>query len=457
VECHSAFVDPGATASDNCAGVVSLTTNSTVLPNTTGSYQVQYVAMDASGNSATNTRTVQVVDTTPPVVGLNGPAAMIVECHAPFSDPGATANDNCAGSVPVLPDHAINTAVLGTNTIVYLAQDGNGNSNQVVRTVVVVDTTPPVFIYSFTNLVLNAASNCQASLPDLTLTNFTLATDAASSVTVTQSPPADTLLGLGTNLVVLTAFDTSGNSVSVTNTVVVVDTSAPLISAPADLLVATDPGQCSASAVSLGTPVASDNCSLSSISNNAPAAFAVGTNLVTWTAVDASGNTATSVQRVVVKDLELPAITCPASVSVSADAGQGFASAVSLGTPTTSDNCGVASVNNSAPAQFPLGTNLVTWTVTDIHGNQNTCIQQVVVTSAPNLPHSVTGLVRNDDGTVTVNFNGTSNVQYSVQVSTNLTDWVSVQTNTAGEGGFWSYTDPDAANHPVRFYRAARP
>src|SRR6185369_704384 len=89
VECHSAFVDPGATASDNCAGVVSLTTNSTVLPNTTGSYQVQYVAMDASGNSATNTRTVQVVDTTPPVIGLNGPAAMIVECHAPFSDPGA--------------------------------------------------------------------------------------------------------------------------------------------------------------------------------------------------------------------------------------------------------------------------------------------------------------------------------------------------------------------------------
>jgi hypothetical protein len=98
----------------------------------------------------------------------------------------------------------------------------------------------------------------------------------------------------------------------------------------------------------------------------------------------------------------------------------------------------------------------VTWTVTDVHGNQNTCVQQVIVAPAPALPHAITSLVNNGDGSVTVNFSGTSGVQYAVQVSTNLFDWVSVQTYTAAEGGAWSYTDPEAANCPARFYRAAR-
>ena len=55
------------------------------------------------------------------------------------------------------------------------------------------------------------------------------------------------------------------------------------------------------------------------------------------------------------------------------------ATGVALGTPITSDNCGVASVTNDAPAVFPLGTTTVTWTVTDDNGNSNTCIQIVTV------------------------------------------------------------------------------
>jgi len=55
------FVDPGATASDIVSGVVPVTTNGTVDVNTVGSYFVHYTAGDASGNSATNTRLVQVI------------------------------------------------------------------------------------------------------------------------------------------------------------------------------------------------------------------------------------------------------------------------------------------------------------------------------------------------------------------------------------------------------------
>ena len=64
-EYHAAFVDPGATASDACAGSLGVTTNSTVNPNAVGVYTISYTATDPSGNSATNTRTVYVVRTCP--------------------------------------------------------------------------------------------------------------------------------------------------------------------------------------------------------------------------------------------------------------------------------------------------------------------------------------------------------------------------------------------------------
>ncbi len=52
--------------------------------------------------------------------------------------------------------------------------------------------------------------------------------------------------------------------------------------------------------VNLGTPATADNCSVASVTNNAPSGFPAGTTNVTWTVTDASGNTATTNQVVVV-------------------------------------------------------------------------------------------------------------------------------------------------------------
>src|SRR5678816_1375691 len=60
--------------------------------------------------------------------------------------------------------------------------------------------------------------------------------------------------------------------------------------------------------------------------------------------------------------------------------GKCYATGVALGSPTTADNCGVRSTTNDAPSEFPVGNTTVTWTVTDIHGNTNTCQQTVTVT-----------------------------------------------------------------------------
>ena len=99
VECGSTFTDPGATASA-CGGSVPVTTSGTVDTHTTGVYTITYSATTTGGTTEA-TRTVTVVDTTPAVITLNGVDPMTVECHSSFTDPGATADDACAGSLPV--------------------------------------------------------------------------------------------------------------------------------------------------------------------------------------------------------------------------------------------------------------------------------------------------------------------------------------------------------------------
>ena len=56
-------------------------------------------------------------------------------------------------------------------------------------------------------------------------------------------------------------------------------------------------------------------------------------------------------------------------MNVDAGACSTALSNVTLGTPTTGDNCSVATTTNDAPVSFPLGATTVTWTVTDGSGN----------------------------------------------------------------------------------------
>ena len=68
----SVYVDAGATAFDNYDGPVAVTVGGSVNTAVVGSYSVTYDAVDAHGNHAVQvTRTVNVVDTTPPSTSDN--------------------------------------------------------------------------------------------------------------------------------------------------------------------------------------------------------------------------------------------------------------------------------------------------------------------------------------------------------------------------------------------------
>jgi hypothetical protein len=161
--------------------------------------------------------------------------------------------------------------------------------------------------------------------------------------------------------------------------VTVTDSEKPSIIAPAAVNVSTDPGKCTASGVSLGTPVTSDNCTVASVTNNAAEPFSQGSTTVTWTVTDGAGNTNTATQTVTVTDTEKPLITAPADVNVIQPADQCGVSAPNLGNPVILDNCTIASVTNDAPVSFSPGQTIVTWKVTDVSGNSATGTQKVTV------------------------------------------------------------------------------
>ena len=118
---------------------------------------------------------------------------------------------------------------------------------------------------------------------------------------------------------------------------------------------------------------------MKSVSSYAIQPFAVGKTVVTWTATDVNGNSATATQNVTVIDNQKPTITAPANITVNADAGKCSASNLFLGTPITSDNCGVKTVISNATQPFTVGTTFVTWTATDNGGNVSTATQKVTV------------------------------------------------------------------------------
>ncbi|HLK91410.1 MAG TPA: immunoglobulin-like domain-containing protein, partial [Polyangia bacterium] len=144
VECATSYADPGATANDACQGPVAVSTASTVNTSAVGSYAVTYTAADLAGDQATPVvRTVNVTDTTAPVVSLNGPNPATVECATPFVDPGATAVDSCAGTLPVAETGEVNSGVPGSYSLGYAATDPSGNVGVALRQVNVNDTTAP--------------------------------------------------------------------------------------------------------------------------------------------------------------------------------------------------------------------------------------------------------------------------------------------------------------------------
>jgi hypothetical protein len=145
IEVGSPYTDAGATATDNYDGDItsSIFTVSTVNTAIVGVYTVRYNVSDASGNAAVELiRTVNVVDTTLPVITLLGDNPATIEVGETYTDAGATATDTYDGDVTssIFTVSTVNTAIVGVYTVTYNVSDASGNAAvELIRTVNVED------------------------------------------------------------------------------------------------------------------------------------------------------------------------------------------------------------------------------------------------------------------------------------------------------------------------------
>ena len=110
-----------------------------------GSTTVTYTATDSSGNSASDTQTVTVEDTSPP--SITAPPDIMVEANTQGGATGvnigiATASDICDPSLTITND-APSVFPLGDTSVRWTATDTAGNSATATQLVTVVDNTPP--------------------------------------------------------------------------------------------------------------------------------------------------------------------------------------------------------------------------------------------------------------------------------------------------------------------------
>lgn len=152
------------------------------------------------------------------------------------------------------------TVPAGANQLLLGINDNRYGDNSGSFTVVVnvPDNTSPI-VSCPSPTTAAADSNCQARVPNV-LAGVTASGGCGGPVTLSQSPAAGTLVGLGTTTITVTATDAAQNSSTCTTTFTVFDNTPPNITAPADIsIVDNAAGSCGAS-VNPGTPVTSDNC-----------------------------------------------------------------------------------------------------------------------------------------------------------------------------------------------------
>jgi hypothetical protein len=294
-ECGTgAYLDPGATASDVCSGDLTtrIVTSGAVNAAVVGTYALSYSAVDNSGLGASDARTVSVEDTLAPTLSING-GSVVLECNVDtYVDAGATASDVCAGNLSsaIRTTNPVDRSVVASYLVTYAVTDPALHTTSGSRGVTVRDTLAPT-------LTLPADLTLEATSPAGATATFTSSASDICSGALTPScaRTSGETFALGTTTVPCSATDAQANRTSGSFAVRVVDTTPPVVTAPASATaIATS---AAGSVVTYPGATASDIVDLNASASCLPASgslFPLGATTVTCSSTDFSGNTGTA-------------------------------------------------------------------------------------------------------------------------------------------------------------------
>jgi hypothetical protein len=393
------LINDGST--DNC-GIDSLGVSpSTFTCDSLGTRKVTLTVFDNAGNTSTCSSTVFVSDNTLPVIGCPSSFVVAANANCNATVPGLIFNvgssspavleyfDNALDPCGLTFEYKVNAGMFnnlglfvsnpvnlsavpflaGNNSVTLRATDGSGNITVCNFTVSVQDQTGPTVTcpMPMVNPLLIGSCSATATWPNPSATDN--CTDAMD-ITFSSTFPSGFNFPGGTTVVTYTALDEAGNIGTCSFNVVVLDNQNPVAKCKnISVNLSSTIGAGSVTVTpSMVDNLSTDNCGYSYVNLNVNYTCAnLGNNNYTLEIKDAAGNTSTCVAVVTVNDVTAPSFTCPANMTLNANA---VCQASLTGTATATDNCSIVSyeydLNPPAPVAFTLLNNGATGNLANI-------------------------------------------------------------------------------------------
>jgi len=336
---------------------------------------------DILGCQNDNLFILSALDTIPPSISTQN-ISVYLDANGEASITASQINngstDNCGIDSFAINFSAFDCDDAGVNVVTLTAWDTTGNSSSAASNVTVLDTIHPSVSTQNINVYLDA--NGEANITASQINNGSADNCGIDSFAISSN--AFSCDDAGVNVLTLTAWDLSGNSSSATASVTVLDTIPPSISTQniSVYLDANGEANITASQINNGS---ADNCGIDSfaINLNTFDCSDTGLNVVTLIAFDASGNVSDSATASAnILDTIPPSISTQ-NISVYLDANGEASITASQINNGSADNCGIASYSLSLDT-FDcghVGSNTITLTITDVHGNQSSDTATVTV------------------------------------------------------------------------------
>ena len=387
-------INGGATATEECSSV-TWSNNYGSAPGACGAQPVlvTFYAMDACGNIDSTTAMLSIQDTIPPTI--TSPARdTMVQCEGGATNAymmwvnnhgGAAAMDDC-GAISWDTMALSSTMPCGqTNSYVvrFYAVDVCGNRDSTDATFTYIDTVAPVPPSPPADVTVA----CVTDVPTPVSLNANDACEGTIAGVVSQILDDSTCVNGKTIRYQWVFTDGCLNSSTVTQTIVVKDSIAPVIAGVVDGAMYTvncdDP-------VPTFTVTASDNCGYYSLimSDNMMGGACASESMIerTWIARDTCGNADTVTITIAIVDTISPVVQVPADTMIYCTADTSVAN---LGDAIATDNCGMPAlghINQIIPGSCPQEYTIRRiWTAVDacLHVTMDTQLIQIIDTVAP--------------------------------------------------------------------------
>ena len=339
-------------------------------------------AIDSTGNdSIVATQLSVMFDGTAPIVTLLGPGAETIAHGSVYTELGATWTDavDGSGTLTIASSGSVDTMTLGVYTLEYIYTDVASNTGNIVtRTVTVSDQTAPVL-----SLVGSGIQTVeQGSVYTELGATWTDAVDGSGILSIASSGTVDASL-TGTYILEYTYTDAASNiGNTVTRTVIVADTIAPVVTLMGLPTVVLLYGDTYVESGATWTDTVDGSGTLTVANSGFVDTMTLGTYILEYTYTDVASNISSMMTRtVIVTDGVSPVVTLSGALSLTIAHGSVYTDPGALWTDDVDGSGVVLSASSGSVNTALVGVYTLEYSHIDTSSNTgNTVTRTVTVT-----------------------------------------------------------------------------